>query len=267
MPGQQALILMEEKTTPVDKYKLAVVNMPVIVSDKTQNNIDNELNQLVSDPTIKTNFTTLAQEKGYSVMPSFTISANDHLLGQIQGSRQVINWVFNEKEGAVKKFDLSKNRIIARVDKIIPAGVAPLSEVVDNIRSLLSRDKKAEKIISDLKSQNLTTLDQYSTAMNTEIDSIKFVNFNTQNITNLGNEPIINAYAGYGPLNTVVGPFKGNMGVFVINVINREQTEQVYNQEEQKISMQSNNLYRLQAQAIEVLKDKMKVVDNRYKFY
>ena len=267
MPGQQSLVFVEEKTKPVEKYKLAVVNMPVIVSDKTQNNIDNELNQLVSNPDIKTNFVQLAQEKGYSVMPSQTIAATDHLLGQIQGSRQVINWAINEKEGAIKKFDLSKNRVVARVDKIMPSGIAPLSEVSDNIRSLIIRDKKAEKIISDLKSKNISTLEDYAQAMDAEVDSVRFVDFNTTNITNLGSEPMLNAYAAYAPLNTVVGPLKGNMGVFVMSVINREQEEQNYDAEEQKVNMQSNNLYRLQAQAIEVLNDKMNVVDNRYKFY
>ena len=267
MPGQQSLIYVEEKTNPVEKYKLAVVNMPVIVSDKTQNNIDNELNQLVSEPDIRDNFTQLAQEKGYNVIPSQTVGATDHMLAQMQGSRQVINWALNEKEGAIKKFDLSRNRIVARVDKIIPAGVLPLSEVSDNIRSLLLNDKKAEKIISDLDSKNLSTLEEYAAAMDSKIDSVKFVDFNTSNITNLGNEPVLNAYAAYAPLNTIVGPLKGNMGVFVIDVINREQVEGEYNAEDQKIAMHSNAIYRLQNQAIEVLKDKMKVVDNRYKFY
>ena len=267
MPGQQSLIYVEEKTNPVEKYKLAVINMPVIVSDKTQNNIDNELNQLVSEPDIRDNFTQLAQEKGYNVIPSQTVGATDHMLAQMQGSRQVINWALNEKEGAIKKFDLSRNRIVARVDKIIPAGVLPLSEVSDNIRSLLLNDKKAEKIISDLDSKNLSTLEEYAAAMDSKIDSVKFVDFNTSNITNLGNEPVLNAYAAYAPLNTIVGPLKGNMGVFVIDVINREQVEGEYNAEDQKIAMHSNAIYRLQNQAIEVLKDKMKVVDNRYKFY
>ena len=267
MPGQQALIYVEEKTAPVTKYKLAIVNMPVIVSDKTQNNIDNELNQFVSDPAIKTKFVEMAQEKGYSVVPSFTINATDHLLAQIPSSRQVVSWVFNEKEGAIKKFDLSRSRIIARVDKIIPAGEAPLSEVSDNIKSLLLRDKKAEKMIADLKAKNLTSIDAYSQAMNSEVDSVRFIDFNTANITNLGSEPVINAYAAYGPLNTVSEPLKGNMGVFVVQVINREQSNETYNAKEEKANLHGNTLYRLQMQAIEVLKDKMKVVDNRYKFY
>ena len=267
MPGQQALIYVEEKTTPVEKYKLAVVNMPVIVGDKTQNNIDNELNQFVSDPEVKTKFTEMAREKGYSVVPSFTVSASDHTLSQIPGSRQVLNWAFNEKEGAIKKFDLSKSRVIARVDKLIPSGVAPISEVTDFIKSKLSRDKKAEKIIEQLESKNLSSLNDYAAEMNSEVDSVRFVDFNTANITNLGNEPVLNAYAAYAPLNTVVGPLKGNMGVFVLSVINREQSQDEYIADQPKADLHANTLYRLQSQAMEVLKEKMKVVDNRYKFY
>ena len=267
MPGQQALIYVEEKTKPVTKYKLAVVNMPVIVGDKTQNNIDNELNQFVSDPEVKTKFTEMAREKGYSVVPSFTVSATDHTLSQIPSSRQVLNWAFNEKEGAIKKFDLSKSRVIARVDKLIPSGVAPLSEVSDFIKSNLLKDKKAEKIIEELESKNLSTMNDYAVAMDTDVDSVRFVDFNTSNITNLGNEPVLNAYASYGPLNTVSEPLKGNMGVFVLNVIHRDMSQDEYNAEQQKTEMQSNTMYRLQSQAIEVLKEKMKVVDNRYKFY
>ncbi len=267
MPGQQALIYVEEKTAPITKYKLAVVNMPVIVGDKTQNNIDNELNQFVSNPGISKNFVDSARAKGYNVVPSYRVTATDHALAQIPGSRQVLNWAFNEKEGAIKKFDLSKSRIIARVDQLTPSGVAPLSDVSDFIRLRLTQDKKAEKIIEQLKSKNLTSMSGYAEAMNTQVDSVRFVDFNTTNITNLGNEPVLNAYATYAPLNTIVGPLKGNMGVYVMQVINREQSEEQYVAEEQKAQLASNTEYRIGTQAIEVLKDKMNVEDNRYKFY
>lgn len=267
MPGQQSLIYVEEKTSPIEKYKLAVVNMPVVVGEKTQNNLDNQLNQFVTSPEVKTKFTEMAREEGYNVVPSYTVSANDHTLGQIQSSRQIINWALNDKEGAVKKFDLSNQRVIARVDKFIPSGYAPISEVSDFIRSKLLRDKKAEEIIAQLESKNISTMDEYADAMNTEIDSVRFVDFNTTNITNLGNEPVLNAYAAYAPLNTVVGPLKGNMGVFVVNVINRDKSQEEYNAEEFKANLHANTMYRLQTQAIEVLKEKLDVEDNRYKFY
>lgn len=268
VPGQRIIMQVEERTKPVTKYKMAVINMPVVVSEKTSNNVDNELNQFISTPDIEKKFNELSTQKGYAVIPGYSASSSDFMLGQIPNSRQVINWAMNEKtKGAVKKFDLSNLRIVARVDEVIRAGLAPLSEVSTAIRSQLIRDKKAEKVISDLKAKNLTSIADYATAMNTQPDTVKFVNFNTQNITGLGFEPMLNALSAYAPVNKVSGPVKGNMGVYVVNVDNRTQGTEAYNAQTQKATMKGNNAYRFQMQSMEVLKDKMKVKDNRFRFY
>jgi len=268
VPGQQIILQVEERTRPVNKYKVAIVNMPVIASEKTSNNIDNELNQFVSMPEVGAKFNELASEKGYMVMSDVTLSANDFSLAQIPGSRQIITWAANEStRGAVKKFDLTNLRVIARVDQVIPAGTTPLSEVSSGIRTQLVNKKKAEKIITDLKAQNLSSLDAYAAAMHSSADTVRFVNFNTQNITGLGFEPVLNAVSAFAPLQTIVGPMKGNMGVFVTQVTNRTQGTETYDASSQKISMLNNNAYRLQMQSIEVLKDKLGVEDNRYKFF
>ncbi len=268
VPGQQLILQVEERTSPVNKYKVAIVNMPVVASEKTSNNIDNELNQFVSAPDVKTKFNELASEKGYMVMPNITVSANDFSLAQIPGSRQIITWAANEKErGSVKKFDLTNMRVIARMEQVIPAGTTPLSEVSTGIRARLVNEKKAEKIITDLQAQNLTSLDAYALAMNTTADTVRFVNFTTRNITGLGVEPVLNAVSAFAPLNQPVGPMKGNMGVYVTQVTHRTTGTETYNAASQKISMLNNNAYRIQMQSVEVLKDKLGVEDNRYRFF
>ncbi|WP_294082300.1 peptidylprolyl isomerase [Proteiniphilum sp. UBA5384] len=269
IPGQQLILQVEERTRPVNKYKLAVIDMPVVASDKTSNNIDNELNQFISTPDVSQKFNDLAAEKGYMVMPGITISANDFTLAQIPGSRQVITWAANEKKmGSVKKFDLTNLRVIARVEKVTPAGTTPLSEVSSGIRAQLVNEKKAEKIISDLKTQNLTSVEGYASAMGSSADTVRFVNFNTQNITGLGYEPVLNAVSAFAPVNQVVGPLKGNMGVYVASVANRtEGVEEEYDAEQQKNQMLNNNAYRMQMQSIEVLKEKLGVEDNRFRFF
>lgn len=268
IPGQQIILQVEERTRPVNKYKLAIVDMPVVPSEKTSNNIDNELNQFVSSPDVSQKFNELASEKGYMVMPGVTVSANDFTLAQVPGSRQVITWAANEKKvGAVKKFDLTNLRIIARMERVIPSGTTPLSEVSSGIRSQLVNEKKAEKIIGDLKSQNLSSVDAYAQAMGTHGDTVRFVNFNTQNITGLGFEPALNAVAAFAPANKVVGPLKGNMGVYVAAVANRTEGSDEYNADEQKSQILNNNAYRLQMQSIEVLKTKLGVEDNRFRFF
>jgi peptidyl-prolyl cis-trans isomerase D len=268
VPGQQLILQVEERTSPVNKYKVAIVNMPVVASEKTSNNIDNELNQFVSAPDVKTKFNELASEKGYMVMPNITVSANDFSLAQIPGSRQIITWAANEKErGSVKEFDLTNMRVIARMEQVIPAGTTPLSEVSTGIRARLVNEKKAEKIITDLQAQNLTSLDAYALAMNTTADTVRFVNFTTRNITGLGVEPVLNAVSAFAPLNQPVGPMKGNMGVYVTQVTHRTTGTETYNAASQKISMLNNNAYRIQMQSVEVLKDTLGVEDNRYRFF
>lgn len=268
LPGQQVILQIEERTRPVNKYKVAIIDMPVLASEKTSNNIDNELNQLVSTPEVGAKFNELASEKGFFVMPNITVSANEFTLAQIPGTRQVITWAANEKKpGSVKKFDLTNLRVVARVDQVIPSGTAPLSEVSDRIRTQLVNEKKAEKIIADLKDQNLTDLDAYAEAMNSRTDTVRFVNFNTQNITGLGYEPVMNAVSAFAPLNSVVGPLKGNMGVYVVTVTNRTQGSESYDAESQKRGMMDENAYRMQMQSIEVLKQKLGVEDNRYRFF
>lgn len=268
VPGQQLILQVEERTSPINKYKVAIINMPVVASEKTSNNIDNELNQFVSAPDVKTKFNELASEKGFMVIPNITVSANDFSLAQIPGSRQIITWAANESErGAVKKFDLTNLRVIARMEQVIPAGLTPLSEVSSGIRTQLVNEKKAGKIITDLQTQNLTSLDAYAAAMNSATDTVRFVNFNTRNITGLGVEPALNAVSAFAPINKVVGPMKGNMGVYVTQVSNRTEGKETYDAETQKASMLNNNAYRMQMQSVEVLKDKLGVEDNRFRFF
>lgn len=268
VPGQEIIFQVEERTKPVNKYKLAIVNMPVVPSEKTSNNIDNKLNQIVTNPDVNQKFSELASEAGYMVMPAMTFSANDFSLGQIQGSRQVISWAATEKEkGAVRKFDLTNQRIVARVDEVIPAGTTPLSEVAEGIRAQLINEKKAEKIINELNQNNFSTLEDFAEEMNSRIDTVRFVNFTTQNITGLGYEPVINAAASFAPIGKIVGPMEGNLGVFVTNVVNRTEGTDVYDADEQKSLILNNNAYRIQMQAIETLKDELGVEDNRYRFF
>lgn len=268
LPGQQMILQVEERTAPVTKYKLATVSIPVLVSEKTSNNIDNELNQLVSEPNISKNFSELASEKGYFVMPNTSVSANDFSLMNIPNSRQVVTWAVNEKKmGTVKKFDLSNTRIIARVDQVYPAGTAPLSELESTIKSRLINEKKAETIIADLSAKNISSLDAYANEMDAVVDTVKFVNFTTQNISGLGFEPTINAAAAYAAENAIVGPVKGNMGVYVLSVTNRTKHDDEYDATAQKNIMQSNNAYMLQMQSFATLKEKLKVEDNRYVFF
>lgn len=266
--GQSQLMRIEDKTNPVAKVKIALIQMPVIISDKTQNAIDNELNQFVAENGNAENFDNTALTKGYNIVSNATITPSDMLLAQVSGSRQVISWAFNNKVGSVKKFDnLTNKRIVAIIKNEIKGDYMPVSEVSSMLKAELINDKKAETIIADLKAKNLNSLDAYAQAISGRVDTVNFVTFQTNNISGVGYEPLLNVYAKHGQVNKLEQPMKGKTGVYVINVTNKTENTNTFDQAQTKQMIRQSNLYQLTSQAMLVLKEKMDVKDNRVAFW
>lgn len=266
--GQSQLIRIQDKTNPVAKVKIALIQMPVIISDKTQNAVDNELNQFVSENGNMENFDNVALTKGYNIVSNSVITPSDMMLGQVSGSRQVVSWAFNNKVGTVKKFDnLTNKRIVAIVKSEIKGDYLPVSEVSTELKFELLNDKKAEKMISDLKAKNLSSLDAYADAVAGRVDTVNFVTFQTNNISGVGYEPLLNVYAKHGQINKLESPMKGKTGVYVLNVTGKTENTNTFDQDQTKQMIRQSNMYQLMTQAMFVLKEKMDVKDNRVAFW
>lgn len=264
--GNLSLVRIDDKTKPVAKVKIASIYMPVLVSDKTQNTIDNELNQFLTESGKPEKIEADAQNKGYNLISDAMIYPSEPNLQQTPGSRQVIHWAFNEKVGSIKKFDLSDKRIIAVIKQDIPRGYMPESEVSATLKAELIKDKKAAKMIEDLKSKNLTSLDAYAQQIGTRVDSVHFVTFDSNNISGIGFEPVFNVYSKVGQQNKLDGPLKGENGVYVLDAINKTVDTKEMNAAEIKSKLSQTTTY-MMMQSLSALTEKMKVKDNRVKFW
>lgn len=266
--GQTQLIRVQDKTNPVSKVKIAVIQMPVIISDKTQNSIDNELNQFVAENGNMENFDNVALTKGYNIISNAVISPSEMSLGQVSGTRQVISWAFNNKVGTVKKFDnLTNKRVVAIIKNSIEGDYMPVSEVSPMLKAELINEKKAEKMIADLKSRNLTSLQAYAEAVTGRVDTVSFVTFQTNNISGVGYEPILNVYAKHGQVNKLEQPMKGKAGVYVLDVTSKTDNTNTFDEAQAKQMIRQGNFYQLMSQAVFVLQEKMNVKDNRVTFW
>lgn len=266
--GQTQLIRVQDKTNPVSKVKIAVIQMPVIISDKTQNSIDNELNQFVAENGNMENFDNVALTKGYNIISNAVISPSEMSLGQVSGTRQVISWAFNNKVGTVKKFDnLTNKRVVAIIKNSIEGDYMPVSEVSPMLKAELINEKKAEKMIADLKSKNLTSLQAYAEAVTGRVDTVSFVTFQTNNISGVGYEPILNVYAKHGQVNKLEQPMKGKAGVYVLDVTSKTDNTNTFDEAQAKQMIRQGNFYQFMSQAVFVLQEKMNVKDNRVTFW
>lgn len=273
--GQTMLVRVNKKSAPVEKVKLASIIMQVAVSDKTLNSIDNELNQFISENGKLENFDKAATEKGYSLRKdvllapgSLDIEPTAPNSNNIGSTRNIVNWAFNNKVGSVNKFDYTDRKIVAVMTEKVEGDYRPISdpEVFNMLKAELVIDKKAEKMITDLKAKNLTSVEAYAQEVGGKVDSLNFVSFRTMSLP-IGFEPIFNAYAKDGEVNKLAAPMKGKNGVYAFSITSRETDPSEFNAESLKAQVGQQAAYQLNYSAMYILSTKMNVQDNRPAFW
>lgn len=111
------IVKVTEKTSNVNKYKVADIDMTVSPSSKTYSNIYNELNQFVSKNSDIAKLDDAAKEAGYNLLSNVTVTTGDQLLGTIKNSRPVIRWAFQNDKGKISEiFECDDKFVIAAVE-------------------------------------------------------------------------------------------------------------------------------------------------------
>lgn len=263
------LVMVTEKTKPVTKYKVAEISVAVTPSSDTYNKLYNDLNQFISQNNNPTAFKEAAEGAGYVCMTDVHVFKNQNSIAPIQNSRQVIRWTFETKPSKISDiFECDDYFVAATVTGATKEGYRPLADVSEFLKRELLNKKKGEKMVADLKSKNLSTLEDYAQAMNATVQNTKFVTFNTPRITGIGADPIVNAKAIASQVGALTGPFAGNTAVYVLSLTNKS-SEGEFNEANVKMQMQMQNSYRFM-QAINsgmLLQENAKIEDNRARFY
>ncbi|MCD7974075.1 MAG: SurA N-terminal domain-containing protein [Candidatus Azobacteroides sp.] len=261
------IVVVTKKSQPVEKVKVAEVENAVYASSKTRNAIYNEANQFVTYNTDLKKFEEGAAEKGYVVSPTVYLSPNDLTIGNVRRSRDVVRWAFNADPGKVKFFEGEDKIVIAALEAKVDKGYRPEALVEEELKREVINNKKAEKIIADMKSKSASTLEAYAQALALKVDTAKFVNFNTGSITGIGMEPVLEALAPIAPEGKISDPVKGNNGVYIFQVYNKTDKTIEFNPESEIAGVKRTNIYRIPTQAMKALRDKAKIEDNRILFY
>jgi peptidyl-prolyl cis-trans isomerase D len=262
------IIKVTDKTSKVDKYKVADIDMTVSPSSKTYGNIYNELNQFISKNQDVAKLEEVAKEAGYNVLANVPVSAMDQTIGSIKNSRPVVRWAFQNEKGDISEiFECDDKFVIAAVQGTSPKGYRSLEAVTPMLKAELIAQKKGEKISQDLVAKNLNSLDAYAQAMNASTDSVKFVSFSTRRITGIGVEPKLNAMVSLAQKDQLSAPVVGSNGVYVFKVYEQNQDARTYDEAAEINALDAANAYRFGFQAIQSLINKAEVTDNRIRFY
>lgn len=263
------IIQLQEKTANRSKVKLAVIASDITPSKETYSKIYNEAKQFAATSTSADLFEKNAKQKGYVIQPLSGVEANTPQFAGIKNSRQVIRWAYQEdvaKGNVSDVYDCEKQFVVASLTEINKAGYRSVESVKSEIKEMLMVDKKAELIIADLKTKNITNLDVLAAQLATKVDTAKQVNFDAKGFGNAGFEPEVIANASMAKKDIVSAPIKGKSGVYVLKATNVIAQFAPFDAKAEKTNISMRYMYSVYT-AVEALKEKAEIEDNRSLFY
>lgn len=270
--GQGQIILqVQDRRALKEKYKVAVVKREVAFSKETYNRAYNDFSQFIAaNPTLE-KLEANAEEAGYKLLEREDLYSSEHYIGGVRGTKEALRWLFEAKPGNVSglyECGDSDHLMVVALAKVNPEGYRSLQDVQDVLRAELIKDKKAEKIMNDMKAANVTTLEACAAMNGAMTDSLKLVSFSAPAYVAAlrSSEPLVGAYASVAAVDKVSAPIKGIAGVLLLKKYSEEpqtETMDAKNEENMLAAMHA----RLASRLINDLYLKAKVEDKRYLFF
>ncbi len=269
--GQANLILqVMNKKSMQTKYKVAVVKCPVEFSKETYNAAYNKFSQFVAQNTTIESMVKNAEESGYTLMPRTDLSSAEHYVGGVRSTREALKWIFDAEPGEVSPlYECGENDhlMVVALDKIHEAGYRDINSVAEMLRAEIRRDKKAEKIMEEMKKYN--SIAQVKGMKDAVSDSVKHVTFSAPAYISVtrSSEPVIGAVAAKTAVNKESAPVKGNGGVYMIQVYATDKGTEKFDAKQEETTLANMAVRIAGNQFLNDLYQKAKVVDQRYLFF
>jgi len=250
------------------KVQLATLERKVVPSSTTSQRIYSEASQFASSNRTYEQFKTAADAKKLTRRVASNLLANDQNIAGLESPREVIRWAFKAEEGDVSNvFELANMYVVASLTAARSEGVAPLKQVVADVRTKVIRDKKAEKLAARVSDALKGASDIFSVAgkLNGKVEHAENVTFSSFTLPYAGFEPAVIGVASVSSEGKLQGPVNGNAGVYVLAV-----TSIVTDQGDagmEKLRLANTYQSRAYYEAFEALKSKIGIVDKRYNFY
>ena len=192
--------------------------------------------------------------------------------GGVRGTKEALRWAFDKaKPGDVSglyECGESDHMMVVGLVGIKPEGYRPLKAVQDQLRAEIVKDKKAEKIMADMKAANATSFNQYKEMTNAVSDSLKMVTFAAPAYVSAlrSSEPLVGAYASAAEVNQLSAPIKGNAGVFVLQVYGKDKLNETFDAKAEEATL-TNMHARFASRLMNDLYLKANVKDTRFLFF
>lgn len=266
------IIKVLDKTTPVQKIKMATIVRTVEPSKATADSVYANASSFAAESTDATEFDKLIVDKGYNKRIAESINTSDYTIPGLEEGREIIRWAFNEENevGAISYvFDLigENHNVVVYLKDRKEKGQAEFEDVKEYIEPFVKKEKKADMLITQMNEamNGVSGIDALSKKLNIEIDTFDIA-FATYSLPGYGPEPQAVGIISVLPVNTISRPIKGETAIFVAVV---SQVVEAPPADINLIRMQKQSFFesKVNYELMKSLKIKADIDDNRISYF
>lgn len=262
------IVKVTKNTVLKKKYQVAILVKEAVASKQTYSSYYAKANTIATKGSASiADFNKVAKEQDVAVFPALRLVPSAKKVANYDHAREIVRWANEAEVGDVSQIITVDNKyfFVAALTAIHPDGIAPLEEAAPQIQTLLSLEKKGDKIAQETKDlvKEATTLEAVAEALETTISSQTGVAFSS--LTSQQLDPkFIGAICG-AEENKLVGPVVGEIGVYYF-VVKGKEVGAFYTEDDAKSRAQQ--IFSYTSRAIpQIISEQAGVVDSRYKFY
>ena len=266
-------ILAQSKDTR--KYNIGYIDKKIMPGSLTNQKAYSEASQFAGTNDTYEKFIKTIAGMGMNKRVANDIAPQQKTLPGVDNPRSLIMALFQAEKGKIildnsqqAVFEVGEKYVVAYCTKVQEDGVAVQKDVENDIRFAVLKDKKADLISAEFKTNNSPgkTIDDIARLMGLTVQEATQVNFRSYTIPGAGTEPDLIAAASVAKQGIVSGPVKGTNGVFMLaanNITPVQGDDLKLLHDRLKATFQMRGTY----EAYEALRKAANIIDKRYKFY
>lgn len=252
------------------KFVIATVEKEITASQETQDNQYRRADAFASDLDGVEDFKERAKAENLSVYDATDVTATERYVGNLGDAREMITWLYREgKVGKVSNiFDLDRDYVVAVMTSKSDAGYRTLDEKLKaEISVIVKKEKQGQQIIAKISGDG--SLEDLAKAYPRDavVGSSSDVKLSSNNIPNIGFDPIAIGKAFSVESGKRTKPFAGESGVTVIEVQNKTVAPSMGDYTIFKDQLLRNANNRSGLEIADAIRDKAEIEDRRYKIY
>ena len=257
------------------KYNIGFIDRKIMPGALTNQKAYSEASQFAGTNDTYEKFTKSVTQKGLNKRVGNDIAPQQKTLPGLDNPRSLIMSLFQAEKGKIildnsqqAVFEVGGKYVVAYCTKVQEDGIAPQTDVENDMRFALLKDKKADLISAEFNKNKDPgkTIDDIARTMGLTVQEATGINFRSYTVAGAGTEPALIAAASVSKQGILTGPVKGTNGVFMLtaNNVTASQAEDLkLIQTRLKSTFQMRGTY----EAYEALRKSANILDKRYKFY